>query len=89
MASSATDQPLLAGVDIGGTKCLGVCLGVDGTVLVEERLPTPRGAANLTDTVATVVEALAVKAGGRIVNADHAGGLLVVVLSCVEERAVG
>ena len=66
MPSSATDQPLLAGVDIGGTKCLGVCLGVDGTVLVEERLPTPRGAANLTDTVAPVVEALAVKAGGRI-----------------------
>jgi glucokinase len=67
--SSATDQPLLAGVDIGGTKCLGVCLGVDGTVLVEERLPTPRGAANLTDTVAAVVEALAVKAGGRIAAA--------------------
>ena len=31
----------------------------------------------------------ALEAGGRIVNADHAGGLLVVVLSCVEERAVG
>ncbi len=66
MPSSATDHPLLAGVDIGGTKCLGVCLAVDGTVLVEERLPTPRGAANLTDTVAAVVEALAANAGGRI-----------------------
>ena len=67
MPSSATDSSaLLAGVDIGGTKCLGLCLAVDGTVLVEERQPTPRGASNLTDTVAAVVEALAAAAGGRI-----------------------
>jgi glucokinase len=65
--SSATDSStLVAGVDIGGTKCLGLCIAVDGTVLVEERLPTPRGAANLTDTVATVVDALAANAGRRI-----------------------
>ena len=67
MPSSATDtSPLVAGVDIGGTKCLGLCLSADGTVLVEERLPTPRGASNLADTVAAVVEALEANAGARI-----------------------
>ncbi len=67
MPSSATDSPpLLAGVDIGGTKCLGVCLAVDGTVVVEERVPTPRGAENLINTVVEVVEALATNSGGRI-----------------------
>ncbi len=67
MPSSVTDgSPLLAGVDIGGTKCLGLCLAVDGTVVVEERVPTPRGAANLIDTVVEVVGALGANSGGRI-----------------------
>ncbi len=66
LPGDAGRAPLLAGVDIGGTKCLGLCLSADGTVLVEERLPTPRGASNLVDTVAAVVEALSANAGGRI-----------------------
>ena len=47
-APPATDQPLLAGVDIGGAKCASASAsGVDGTVPVEERLPTPAVQANL------------------------------------------
>ena len=77
MPSSATDPSsgpaspldstsLLAGIDIGGTKCLGLCLAMDGSVVVEERTPTPKGAENLCDTVAAVVEALAANAGAPI-----------------------
>ena len=32
-----------AGIDIGGTKILGVVLDDHGTVLAEEKVPTPRG----------------------------------------------
>ena len=54
-ASSLDSGSLLAGIDIGGTKCLGLCLSMDGSVVVEERTPTPKGAENLCDTVAAVV----------------------------------
>ncbi|HTN81877.1 MAG TPA: ROK family protein [Acidimicrobiales bacterium] len=64
--SSDDAAPLIAGIDIGGTKCLGLCLAPDGSVLVEERLPTPRGAASLTDTVARLVETLCSNAGAKI-----------------------
>ena len=65
-ASSLGAGSLLAGIDIGGTKCLGLCLAMDGSVVVEERTPTPKGAENLCDTVAAVVEALAANAGAPI-----------------------
>ncbi len=65
-ASSLEAGSLLAGIDIGGTKCLGLCLAVDGSVVVEERMPTPKGAENLCDTVAAVVEALSANAGAPI-----------------------
>ena len=65
-ASQLDSTALLAGIDIGGTKCLGLCLAMDGSVVVEERTPTPKGAENLCDTVAAVVEALAANAGAPI-----------------------
>ena len=47
------------GVDIGGTKILGVVLEADAEApLVEERVPTPRGDDALIESVATVVEGL-------------------------------
>jgi glucokinase len=46
------------GVDIGGTKCLGVALE-DGRVVDEHRVPTPAGGAALLDAIAVVVTALA------------------------------
>ena len=30
------------GIDVGGTKCLGVVLDDEGTVVAEERRPTPK-----------------------------------------------
>lgn len=54
---------LTAGVDVGGTKCLGVALDADGTVVAERRAPTPRGAAALVDAVVALAEALRGEAG--------------------------
>ena len=48
----------IIGVDVGGTKCLGVAIE-DGTVISTERRPTPRGAEQLVETVSSVVAALA------------------------------
>lgn len=51
---------LTAGVDIGGTKILGVALDADDpeTVLAEVRVPTPEGEAQLLDAMADVVTKL-------------------------------
>jgi len=35
------------GIDVGGTKCLGVVLDDAGTVIDEARQPTPRGSGSL------------------------------------------
>ncbi|MDO8361838.1 MAG: ROK family protein [Actinomycetota bacterium] len=47
------------GIDVGGTKCLGVVLDGAGEVLREHRLPTPKGPAAIIDTLVEVAEALA------------------------------
>lgn len=41
-----------AGIDVGGTKCLGVVLDQSGRVVEEHRLPTPKGPQNIIDTLA-------------------------------------
>ncbi|MDQ3978714.1 MAG: ROK family protein, partial [Actinomycetota bacterium] len=46
-----------AGVDLGGTKCLGLAL-VDGVVRAEVQLPTPVGEGAVLSTMAEVVTAL-------------------------------
>jgi glucokinase len=45
MASGdATVRPALAaGIDVGGTKCLGVVVDAAGEIVREERVPTPQG----------------------------------------------
>lgn len=52
-------MPLAAGVDVGGTKFLGVVVDDDGTVVADLRRPTPRGGdgivAQLADIVAELV----------------------------------
>ncbi|HEX2274859.1 MAG TPA: ROK family protein [Acidimicrobiales bacterium] len=45
------------GVDLGGTKCLGVALQ-DGEVVGEVRLPTPAGGDALLEVLSTVVDRL-------------------------------
>jgi len=47
-----------AGIDVGGTKCLGVVLDDAGAVIAEHRLPTPKGADAIIDTLAAVASAL-------------------------------
>ena len=50
------------GLDVGGTKCLGLAVA-DGKVVAEERVPTPRGEAALLDALAALVSELAPAAG--------------------------
>lgn len=59
MTSDHSDRPGRAGLDLGGTKCLGVVLDEHGSVMREARLPTPRGAAAVIDTLAAVAGELA------------------------------
>jgi glucokinase len=44
------------GIDVGGTKCLGVALDGDGNVVAEDRRPTPRGAGSVARLIDTLVE---------------------------------
>jgi len=44
------------GIDVGGTKALGVVLDASGSVVAEERRPTPRGENSLGPLVDTLVE---------------------------------
>lgn len=49
------------GLDVGGTKCLGVALDEHGEIVAEERRPTPRGHGSLPlliDTLAELADAL-------------------------------
>jgi glucokinase len=50
------------GVDVGGTKCLGVLIDGDGRVLAEERRATPARLTDLTDAVVATIEQLAARA---------------------------
>ena len=42
-------RPESIGLDVGGTKVLGVALAADGTVVAEDRLPTPATASALVE----------------------------------------
>jgi glucokinase len=47
---------LRVGVDVGGTKALGVALAADGSIVEQVVRPTPRGAGSLGPLVDTLVE---------------------------------
>ncbi|WP_116998347.1 ROK family protein [Desertimonas flava] len=51
------------GVDVGGTKCLGVAVDTDGVVVAVDRRPTPHGTEELTATVCGLARALAEQTG--------------------------
>lgn len=51
------------GIDLGGTKCLGVAIDADGTILAEHRVPTPQGAEPIVAALAEVVGALTDQVG--------------------------
>jgi glucokinase len=48
------------GIDVGGTKCLGVVLDESGDVVEEQRRPTPRGREAFVGTLADLAGALGV-----------------------------
>ncbi|NCW47993.1 MAG: ROK family protein [Actinobacteria bacterium] len=54
------------GVDVGGTKCLGVILDDSGEVIDEARQPTPRGPGSLPLLIDTLV--------GMVADAEHRVG---------------
>ena len=47
------------GIDVGGTKCLGVVLDTDGSIVRSERRPTPRDPAAIIDTLVDLQQSLA------------------------------
>ncbi len=47
-----------AGIDLGGTKCLGVALDEAGNVVAEHRLATPVGTEAIVETIVAVATAL-------------------------------
>ncbi|MGQ0521189.1 MAG: ROK family protein [Actinomycetota bacterium] len=57
-AALLSPPPRLVGIDLGGTKCLGVSVGPDGTVLAEHRVATPRGGPAVLEALAGVAAAL-------------------------------
>ena len=61
-------RTLTLGLDLGGTKVLGVALSEDGEVVAECRQPTPRGEDALIDTLGAVAEELrdATAAAGEV-----------------------
>lgn len=50
---------LAAGIDVGGTKCLGVVTDAAGRMVREHRLPTPKGPEAIIDTLAELAGHLA------------------------------
>jgi glucokinase len=47
----------LIGIDVGGTKCHGVCIEADGTIVAEQVLPTPKSE-ELVQVLANIVTQL-------------------------------
>ncbi len=51
-----TGPGLHVGIDVGGTKCLGVALDAEGNLVGEDRRPTPRGTGSVDRLIDTLVE---------------------------------
>ncbi|MCB0999702.1 MAG: ROK family protein [Acidimicrobiales bacterium] len=60
--------PAAVGIDVGGTKCLGIALDHDGHVVAEHRVPTPDTPEALVATLADIAATL---------GADGAAGVAV------------
>lgn len=70
-------KPAAVGIDVGGTKCLGVALDDDGTVVGELRVPTPEGSDALVATLIHIATEL---------GADRAGGAVGVAVPGLVNR---
>jgi glucokinase len=75
--------PVTIGIDVGGTKMLGVAVEADGHVAAEAKVPTPRfvvpaptdaaGAADVVDAIARVAQELVDALGGGRVSGVGVG----------------
>jgi glucokinase len=63
MTADAAAGPTI-GIDLGGTKVLGIVLGADGSVSTEERVPTPEGPGPVLDALAGLIGVLLQAAPG-------------------------
>ena len=61
------------GVDLGGTKCLGVVVDDAGSVVDELRLPTPKGKEATVEVLTEVASTLRDRQSGRTVRGVGAG----------------
>ncbi len=50
--------PAAVGIDVGGTKCLGVAVDANGSVLRELKVPTPNDVDQLVSTLASIAQQL-------------------------------
>jgi glucokinase len=66
---------IVLGLDLGGTKCLGLAVD-DGRVVAEHRLPTPAAPQEIVDTVVAVVDTLIATAGQPAAIGIGAPGLV-------------
>jgi glucokinase len=66
------------GIDVGGTKVLGVVVDTDdpSTVLAERRVPTPEGGAGLVDAIVEVVDGLIADSGTPVALGVGVPGLV-------------
>jgi glucokinase len=68
--------PVTVGIDLGGTKCLGVALSSDGKILAEHRLATPLGEEAVLDALAAVANELRQRVQGVAAVGVGAPGLV-------------
>ncbi len=67
MSDSATrPRPAVIGIDVGGTKSLGVVVDADAEVLVQEKWPTREGAHAVTQMLAELSAELADRSGDDV-----------------------
>lgn len=67
MGVASREGDVAVGLDIGGTKVLGIAVELrSGTVLAERRVPTPRGEPEVVEALGEVVDALAGACGRRL-----------------------
>ena len=59
-----TRSEYVAGVDVGGTKCLAVVIDADNNIVAESRVATPSGTDALIEVAVEVTRELADVAGG-------------------------
>ena len=64
--NEAASESASIGIDIGGTKALGVALTRDGRILAEEKRPTPKNGVGIIECAFALFESLAGKVGNDV-----------------------